>query len=394
MKNRKKMKLFYVLTPILLLNILLFNKISQIPSTIYQREGEKLYSNIFVNVCNDEEKKEKTRNVELLGFVPIKTVSTKTIPETYVIPSGEPIGVNIRTKGVLVVGISNLIKDDGEVISPAAVAGIEVGDSILKINNVEITSSELLLKEINRNKSGELKLLILRNGKELNKKVIPVKNLKDNKFKIGLWVRDSISGIGTLTFYDEKSNKFAALGHPITDIDTGQILKISSGEILKASIISVDKGTKGNPGELKGIFASEGILGNIENNSITGINGEMKSKDYRTINKPVKIALRNEIKVGKAKILTTVEGDKPKLFDIEIEKLLPQDEPGAKSMLIKVTDKKLLNTTGGIVQGMSGSPIIQDGKLVGAVTHVLINKPDTGYGIYIEWMLKDSLIIK
>lgn len=207
-------------------------------------------------------------------------------------------------------------------------------------------------------------------------------------------MRDSTTGVGTLTFYDDKTKTFAALGHPITDIDTGVTLKVDKGEIVPSSIISIKKGLKGNPGELKGIFLDDkDPIGNIKNNTECGIFGNVNNNIIYDYNRKMKVALRDEIKEGPAYILTTIQGERPKKYSINIEKLLPQGEAGPKSMLIKVTDKELLNKTGGIVQGMSGSPIIQNDKIVGAVTHVLINKPDTGYGIYIEWMLRDSNII-
>ena len=208
-------------------------------------------------------------------------------------------------------------------------------------------------------------------------------------------MRDSTAGVGTLTFYHEKSGKFAALGHPITDVDTGTMLTVKDGNIINSSIISIKKGTKGNPGEVRGIFVNEGDpLGNIKTNTVSGIYGtSVKALKNDKLNKPMEVGLRNDIKEGDAQILTTVDGEQPKLYNIKIEKLLSQDSPGPKSMVIRVTDSELLEKTGGIVQGMSGSPIIQNNKIVGAVTHVLINKPDVGYGIYMEWMLKDAGIL-
>lgn len=228
----------------------------------------------------------------------------------------------------------------------------------------------------------------------MKKKVKPVKS-KDNQYKIGLWIRDSTAGVGTLTFYDNKTGTFAALGHPITDVDTGTILNVNSGQIVNSSIVSVRKGVRGTPGELKGIFIDEDVvLGQIIKNTQCGIFGKSNLPIKNKNNKKMKLALRDEIKEGPAQIYTTIDGSEPKLYNIMVEKLLPQNSPGPKSMVIKVTDKELLEKTGGIVQGMSGSPIIQDNKIIGAVTHVLINKPDTGYGIYIEWMLKDADILK
>ncbi|NSA01432.1 stage IV sporulation protein B [Clostridium beijerinckii] len=199
-----------------------------------------------------------------------------------------------------------------------------------------------------------------------------------------------------MTFFDPTTKKFGALGHPITDADTNEPFLVKKGDLLESSIISVRKGEKGSPGELKGIFLNEETpTGNIEKNTQSGIFGEIKNTQVLNNKiKPLKVGFRDEISVGKAKIITTVDESGPQEFDIEIEKTLNQSIPGSKSMVIKITDPRLLQKTGGIVQGMSGSPIIQNDKIVGAVTHVLINKPDTGYGIYIEWMLQEAGIIK
>lgn len=311
-----------------------------------------------------------------------------------VYPGGQPIGIKLSTKGVLVVALSDIQTPQGKVTSPAALAGIRIGDNIIKVNDTFVKNAEQTQTEINRTKGKNIKIVVERNGNKIEKTVKAVNELEDNNYRIGLWIRDSTAGIGTLTFYDEKSGMFAALGHPIVDVDTGTKLNINSGDIVDSSIVSIKKGVKGNPGELKGIFVNEELkLGDINKNTECGIfgkgNEELKNVNYE----PLKIGLRSEIKEGPAKILTTISGRTPEYYDIEIQKLLTQDLPGPKSMVIKVTDSRLLNKTGGIVQGMSGSPIIQNGKLVGAVTHVLINKPEIGYGIYIDWMLKDADIL-
>ncbi|MEY8762271.1 MULTISPECIES: SpoIVB peptidase [Clostridium] len=311
-----------------------------------------------------------------------------------VYPGGQPIGIKLNTKGVLVVALSDIQTSQGKVTSPAALADIRIGDNIIKINDTFVKNAEQTQTEINRTKGKDIKIIVERNGNKIEKTVRAVNGLEDNSYRIGLWIRDSTAGIGTLTFYDEKSGVFAALGHPIVDVDTGTKLNINSGDVVDSSIVSIKKGIKGNPGELKGIFINEeSKLGDIDKNTECGIfgrgNEELKNGDF----KPLKIGLRNEIKEGPAKILTTVSGRTPEYYDIEIEKLLSQDLPGPKSMVIRITDSRLLNKTGGIVQGMSGSPIIQNNKLVGAVTHVLINRPEVGYGIYIDWMLKDANIL-
>jgi stage IV sporulation protein B len=376
-----------------------FYNIENIPTTIFVREGNELKSNYFIKLKQSSISgvSGKKLDISFLGIIPVKSVSVKAIDNRIsVYPGGVPVGVKLNTKGALVVGLCDIESSSGKVSSPGAVSGIQIGDSIIKVNGQEINSSEDVSKEININGEKNAKIEILRKGSKMLKEITPVKSLKDNSYKIGLWVRDSTAGVGTLTFYDKNSGMFAALGHPITDVDTGTVLSVNNGEIVKSSILSVRKGEKGNPGELKGIFVNEdNSLGKIYKNTQCGVFGKSNEKIInKKFNKPMEIALRNEIKTGPAKIITTLNGEESEMYDIVIEKLLPQEEPGPKSMIIKVTDPKLLEKTGGIVQGMSGSPIIQNNKIIGAVTHVLINKPDTGYGIYIEWMLKDSNTIK
>ncbi|GAA0743431.1 SpoIVB peptidase [Clostridium oceanicum] len=405
-KKSKKLLIFFFAT-ILLMSGLIYNDVRNIPSTIFVREGQKFKSGNLIRMTENSGAKyansdvlynnqDKKMDVKILGMFPVKSVSLKSVSKDIELyPGGRPVGVKLNTKGALVIALSDIESKEGKINSPAATSGIEIGDSIIKINNQEVNNSEDVEKIIRRCEGEDLKVLISRKGEKITKKVKPKKSKKDTNYKIGLWVRDSTAGVGTLTFYDPKTKKFAALGHPITDVDTGTILTIDRGEIVSSSIVSVKKGVKGSPGELKGIFMDEDlVLGQIYKNTECGIFGgsnlKMTNKIYK---KPMKIGLRNEIKEGPAKILTTLEGGEPKEYDIEIQKVLQQEKPGPKSMVIKVTDKELLKKSGGIVQGMSGSPIIQNNKIVGAVTHVLINKPDVGYGIYIEWMLKDANIL-
>lgn len=291
--------------------------------------------------------------------------------------------------------MSDIDSQNGKISSPAAQAGVQIGDSIIKIDGENVSNSKSVSEKLNKYNDSIMKVTIIREGKNIDKEIKPVKSDVDNSYKLGLWVRDSTAGVGTLTFYHEKSGKFAALGHPITDVDTGTMLTVKDGNIINSSIISIKKGAKGNPGEVRGIFVNEeDPLGNIKTNTVSGIYGtSVKALKNNKLNKPMEVGLRNDIKEGDAQILTTVDGEQPKLYNIKIEKLLSQDSPGPKSMVIRVTDPELLEKTGGIVQGMSGSPIIQNNKIVGAVTHVLINKPDVGYGIYMEWMLKDAGIL-
>ena len=307
---------------------------------------------------------------------------------------GNSVGVRVSTEGVLAVGYSDITTGSGEVKSPAQNGGIQIGDRLISVNGNKIKNSKDLSKKINESKSENVEILLERNGEEITKNINLSKN-GDGDYKIGLWVRDSTAGVGTLTFYDKESGKYGAIGHPITDSETEKILSIKNGDLLNSSIISIKKGVKGNPGELRGIFSSDKKpIGNVTGNTQCGIFGSMNTENLKNINnKTYKVGWRDEIQPGPAQIITTIDEEGPKLYDIEIMKLAKQDSISTKSMVIKITDERLLEKTGGVVQGMSGSPIIQNDKIIGAVTHVLVNKPEVGYGIYIEWMLKDAKII-
>ena len=329
----------------------------------------------------------------LINSKALTTLHKEKRKDIEVYPGGISIGVKINNKGALVVGYSDISTHEGLSESPGKVAGIELGDIIEEVNGENIETCSDLISKVKTCRNDEMTVKILRGNSEITKKVSLIK--EDNEYKIGLWVRDSTAGIGTLTFYDKDSKTFGALGHPITDGYTNVSFNIKSGTLLRSSVLSIKKGERGNPGEIKGLFINENeSIGNIEKNTKSGIYGDGSAELINpNFNKAMTVAYRDEIKEGHAQIITTVEDGGAKAYDIEILKLLPQDEPGSKSMIIKIVDPVLLEKTGGIVQGMSGSPIIQNGKIIGAVTHVLINKPDVGYGIYIEWMLQDAGVI-
>lgn len=303
---------------------------------------------------------------------------------------GYPIGIKLKTKGFIVISLSEIENYEKEPYSPASEGGIKVGDNIISINEIELKNSNDITEIINKTKGNTIKIKLLRDNIELVKEVKPVKCVDDN-YKLGLWIRDSTAGVGTLTFYDKKNNIFGALGHGIIDSDTNVIMPIEKGDILSAEIKSIKRGEKGNPGELRGIFVNEThVRGEITKNSLNGVFGiSNESLENIKFNEPIKVAKISEIKEGNAQILTTVDADGPKYYDIKIEKVLDNASTSSKNMLIVVTDEELLSKTGGIVQGMSGSPIIQNGKLVGAVNHVLVNNPCAGYGIFIETMLNE-----
>ncbi|MBF8982674.1 SpoIVB peptidase [Lutibacter sp. B2] len=346
-------------------------------------------------VCINPLKLGKTNiNFKLLGLLPIRSIKVDVIPKIKVIPGGQSVGVKLNTKGVLVVGLEEIKGIDGKKYNPAIEAGLAIGDSILEMNGLKIKDAEHVISLINQNKHQTMKVKVKRNEKIFYCNIIPAKSMDQGEYKIGLWVRDKTAGIGTLTFYHPESKKFGALGHAITDIDTGLLLTVENGEVIKSKVASVKQGKRGQPGEIKGIFyETSKPIGTLEKNTHFGIYGRMnKCINNDVYNKPIDIAYQNQIKVGKATILTTIDNNKIEEYEVYIEKINRQHNANTKSMIIRVTDKRLLKKTGGIVQGMSGSPIIQNGKLVGAVTHVFVNNPSKGYGLFIEWMIKEAKI--
>jgi stage IV sporulation protein B len=328
-----------------------------------------------------------------MAGLPIKQVNVKVLSNYKVVPGGQSIGVKLNTLGVLVVG-HHLVETEQGKKSPGEIAGIQVGDMITKINGKKIENMGDVSPFIQESgKTGKpLNLEISRDNRTFETQLIPLKDKHDHAYRIGLYIRDSAAGIGTMTFYDPISKKYGALGHVISDMDTKKPIVVEDGQIMKSMVTSIEKGSTGNPGEKLARFSSDKeVIGNITNNSPFGIFGTLsKPIQNGVLDKAIPIALSHQVKEGKAKILTVVEDDKVEEFDIEIVSTVPQKFPATKGIVIKVTDPRLLKKTGGIVQGMSGSPIIQDGKLIGAVTHVFVNDPTSGYGVHIEWMLNEA----
>src|SRR5690625_5182249 len=329
---------------------------------------------------------------EVAGF-PVKKVNVSLLDDLKVIPGGQSIGVQLHTLGVLVVG-HHLVNKQEETLSPGEDAEVKVGDIILKINGNNIKEMEDVKPYVEKagEKNEALKLTIKRGKETINTELQPVKDSKEKEYQIGLYIRDSAAGIGTMSFYEPKSKKYGALGHVISDMDTKKPIEIHDGTIVRSSVTSIAKGDHGSPGEKQAKFSvKENKIGTITKNSPFGIFGELDQDiTNNKYDEPMYIALSHEVKEGPAKILTAVDGEKVEEFDAEVVSSLPQKFPGTKGMVIKITDPKLLQKTGGIVQGMSGSPIIQNGKIIGAVTHVFVNDPTSGYGVHIEWMLQEA----
>ncbi|MGI6678794.1 MAG: SpoIVB peptidase [Dehalobacterium sp.] len=328
-------------------------------------------------------------SLRLFGFIPIKNMMVDVLPDILVIPGGHSVGVMLQTEGIMVVGHAPVYLEDGTFAYPSKEAGIELGDNILTINNIKIKNEKNAAELIHQlGSKGKLKLLVKRNGQEKTVHVQPQFCQDTNTYRIGLYIRDNAAGVGTITFYEPKGNKYGALGHMIADLDP--IDQAEKGRIVKADVQGIKPGKKGDPGEKIGLFNEKELEGNIEINSNFGIFGELKEPLVNPFFKNgISIALSNQISEGPAEIITVIEGDKLEKFDIEIERVLPHHQPTGKGLIIKITDPKLLKVTGGIIQGMSGSPIIQGGKLVGAVTHVFVGDPQRGYGCLAEWMIME-----
>lgn len=319
--------------------------------------------------------KEKQYNLSFLGLN-LKTITANIIPNINVIPLGNLVGLKLHTKGVLVVGMSEIEGKDNKRYKPYEQSGIEQGDSIIEINNKVVNTTDELIECVSKCKGNDIEITYMKDGNILNTTVTPVETSK-NTYKIGLWVRDAAAGIGTLTFYDPLTNSFAALGHGIQDCDTDELVEISSGEFVTTDIVDIDKGEKGNPGKIQGTIENGKAIGNVYSNTQYGIYGFTTNKKELNIDnmEKVQVVSRNEITLGKASILCTLEDGVTKEYEIEIQKIYINNNENNKSMVVKVTDKELLEKTGGIIQGMSGSPIIQNGKLVGALTHVFVSDP-------------------
>jgi len=311
----------------------------------------------------------------------VEIVSEKTL-----IPGGQSVGIKMDVKGVLVVGLEE-IETENSIVSPGFDAGIEIGDIILSINGQDVFYAFEVTEILNKS-DGNLDVKVLRGEDTFNYKIKAVKDFESNQYKIGIWVKEKIAGIGTLSFYDPEENILVALGHGIYERKTNSLMEAGGGQLLKTEVKSIKEGTNGKPGEIRGVFYdSDEPIGNVLKNSQYGIYSIGEDVDQLDLAEPLIVATRDQIKEGSAYILTTIDGSKVEKFDIEITKINKQKDNGSKGIEIEVTDKKLLSYCGGIVQGMSGSPIIQDDRIVGAVTHVLVNDPTRGYGIFIENML-------
>lgn len=373
-----------------------------LPSKINRVDSEKLtFSEIYsVDLsasgraadvaANTAQGVSQKADIKLFGMIPVKETSVTDTNRRYVVPGGQSFGIKLYTDGVIVVGVSNV---DGEagVVSPAKDAGLQVGDVITEINGTKVNTTEEVQETFNNSNGTPMKLKVKREDQYLTILFSLAYSPTVEGYKAGIWIRDSTAGVGTVTFYNPENNTFAGLGHAVNDVDTNEVMPLLTGEAVKAKVTGVYKGTSGETGSLSCAFIDE-VIGSLKSNIKNGIYGNCVLPIDATQKVPV--AACQEVQKGEAQILSTVEGEEPKLYSISIERINYSGDQDTKNMIIKVTDPELLEKTGGIVQGMSGSPILQNGMLVGAVTHVFVNNPTKGYAIFAESMLETSNTLK
>lgn len=329
--------------------------------------------------------------VKLLGDIFVKNIKVTKLEEINVVPVGKVIGLKMYTNGVLVVGMSEIEDKNNYIIKPYENSDIKPGDTILEINKQLIEDIDNLKEVVNNSDGKELELTLLRNGNVLNTNIVPVE-VENKKYQLGLWVKDAATGVGTITFYEPESKSFGILGHGITDSDTNNLINIDTGELVTAKIISLKRGIQNIPGEIKGTIINSQTIGEIKKNTQFGVFGKLNNLTALNIDssKTIEVASRDEIKEGEATILCAINSSNvSKEYKIEIEKIYIDNDYNNKSMLIKITDEELLKETGGIIRGLSGAPIIQNGKFVGAITNVLVSNPEIGYAIFADLMIKE-----
>lgn len=334
--------------------------------------------------------------VKLFGKLSLKNIKIAKLEEIKVVPVGKVIGLKLYTNGVLVVGMSEVEDKNNYKIKPYESSDIKPGDTILEIDKKIIEDIDNLKQAVNDSNGNEIEITILRNGNIVNTNIVPVQT-EESKYQLGLWVKDAATGVGTITFYEPESSSFGILGHGITDSDTDNLINIDSGELVTAKIISLKRGEANIPGEIKGTIINGQTIGEITKNTQFGVFGKLKNLTALNIDvsKSMEVASREEIEEGEAKILCSINSSNvSKEYKIEIEKIYRENDYNNKSMLIKITDETLLNETGGIIRGLSGAPIIQNGKFVGAITNVLVSNPQMGYAIFGDMMIKEMKEIK
>lgn len=318
------------------------------------------------------------------GWLPVRTIRAVVTERPTVTVCGTPFGVKMFSEGALVVGFSDVNTAAGPE-NPAKAAGLRLGDRVIRIGSTATEDNDAVKQALEAAQGSAVEVVYVRSGEQRQTSLTPVWDASSAQWRAGMWVRDSSAGVGTLTFADEEKGVFAGLGHPISDSDTGESIALRSGEIVPCQITGCSKGTAGSPGELKGRFLSAHAIGTIR---INGENGVYGSTRAQFAGQKMEVAFAQEVEAGDAEIWTTTSGETPRAYRVKIEKI--SDADPRRNMVLRVVDRELLAQTGGIVQGMSGSPVVQNGRLVGAVTHVLVNDPTRGYGIFAQTMLEQA----
>ena len=329
---------------------------------------------------------------KLFGFIPIRTIDVEISDEKLLYLGGTPVGFAIDIDGLLILGNSAIESQNGKV-NVLEESGLKVGDIITDINGEQVDSLEDITKIIEDKdyKGQDLTVKVIRKKEKFETKLKPALDAESGKYKLGLWVKNDASGVGTLTYVQHETDKFGALGHPITDFETGAVVPAKGGKVFGCSVVGLSKGQRGAPGEMKGVFMQgKNGKGTIDKNTDSGVFGKMTDKSSLVdLNKSAEVGGRLSVRPGKATLVSSITGVSEN-YEIEIIKANYQPKSGDKSFVFRVTDERLLDLTGGIIQGMSGSPIMQNGKIIGAVTHVFVSDPTKGYGIYIDWMLEKN----
>ena len=350
--------------------------------SVYSVENNSLYQ---VDYQNNSKVSPVKNDIKLLGIIPVKTTSIIQSKPKKVSVSGESFGIKLYTDGVIIVGIRDVETDKGK-CNPAKEAGLEKGDIIIEINGKKVYSADSVTDILNDNNGKDYKITVKRNGNYKEFLLKPAYSSSQGCYKVGLWVRDSTAGVGTITYYDKSNNTVSALGHPITDVDTNEIMPILDGEAVRATVTKIYKSKAGEAGSLCCEFTND-IIGTLKKNCQSGIYGKYTCTLKNTYE--YEVASPNEIVRGPVQILCTIDSGKAKFYNAQISRISYRENKKGKNMVVKITDDRLLEKTGGIVQGMSGSPIIQNGKLVGALTHVIVDSPEKGYAIFAQDMVDE-----
>ena len=383
---------YLLLLPFLLLGWLY----SRLPDRVYLEPGQALLLPRFgwvepmglhgsQNAASTQVVGSYQTTLSLGGWLPIKNIRTVVTERAQVTVCGTPFGVKMFSEGALIVGFSDIDSPGGSTVNPAKAAGLRLGDRVIRIGQIRTENNDAVKEALEAARGSAAEVIYVRSGEQRSTTLTPVWDAAAAQWRAGMWVRDSSAGVGTLTFVDVQAGVFAGLGHPISDSDTGERVALRSGEIVACQIVGCTGGTAGSPGELKGKFISDHALGRI---CINGENGVYGTVSTAIAGQQTELAFAQEVLPGAAEILTTTSGETPRSYRVYIEKV--NDADPRRNMVLRVTDPALLAQTGGIVQGMSGSPILQNGRLVGAVTHVLVNDPTRGYGIFAQTMLEQA----